>query len=124
MAERIQAEFAQPMVIEGHRSVITASAGIVMGQNYRDATALLRDADIALYQAKADGRARYKLFNPAMHQQAIALMILERDLRLGVERREFLPYYQPIVCLDTRRVVGFEVLARWRAALTLGRIPS
>ncbi|MEO0407073.1 MAG: EAL domain-containing protein, partial [Cyanobacteria bacterium P01_A01_bin.135] len=115
VAERILAAFEHPILIEGHRTVITASAGIAIGQAYRDATALLRDADIALYRAKAAGRARYKVFDPAMHQAAIAQMTLERDLRQAIERQEFLLYYQPIVTLKTRRLVGFEALARWRS---------
>ena len=115
VAERILTEFEQPILVEGHQAVITASVGIAIGQNCPNANALLRDADVALYQAKADGRASYKLFDPAMHQQAIAQMTLERDLRRGIERQEFLLHYQPIICLKTQRLVGFEALARWHA---------
>jgi EAL domain-containing protein (putative c-di-GMP-specific phosphodiesterase class I) len=82
--------------------------------SYRLAEDLLRDADTAMYRAKARGRARYEVFNPGMHQQAVALLQLENDIRRGLERQEFYLHYQPIIALRDSRLAGFEALLRWR----------
>ncbi len=116
IAERIAVEFALPLSIQSHHIGLTASIGIVMGQTYCNAVELLRDADIALYRAKAEGRAQYKIFDDTMHGHAIALMTLENNLRRGLEGREFMLHYQPIVALDSQKLVGFEALARWQTA--------
>ncbi len=114
MAECLRAEFNNAMVIDGHSVFITTSIGIVWGtQAYTDASDLLRDADIALYRAKAQGRGRYEIFDVDMHVQAVKRMTLEHDLRVAVDQQEFIPYYQPIVDLNTRRLIGFEALIRW-----------
>lgn len=75
---------------------------------------LLRDADIAMYHAKAQGIGRYAIFDKAMHEQAVARLQLENDLRRAIERQEFILYYQPIVSLKTGWIVGFEALIRWQ----------
>ena len=98
-----------------HQLVLSASAGIALSATgYECAEDLLRDADIALRRAKAGGRGRYEIFDPAMHHRALALLETETDLRRGLERDEFLVYYQPIVAIGTRRLAGFEALLRWR----------
>jgi diguanylate cyclase (GGDEF)-like protein len=98
-----------------HQLVLSASAGIALSATgYECAEDLLRDADIALRRAKAGGRGRYEIFDPAMHHRALALLETETDLRRGLERNEFLVYYQPIVAIGTRRLAGFEALLRWR----------
>jgi EAL domain-containing protein (putative c-di-GMP-specific phosphodiesterase class I) len=74
----------------------------------------MRDADIAMYRAKAAGKARYEVFDRDMHQSAVALLKLETELRLGVQNGDFIMYYQPIVDLDSSRIVGFEGLVRWQ----------
>src|SRR5688500_19098556 len=74
---------------------------------------LLRSADMAMYRAKAAGRARYELFDRAMHSDALARLQLETDLRRAVELAEFRLHYQPVVSLRTGRVTGFEALVRW-----------
>ena len=74
---------------------------------------ILRDADIAMYRAKAAGRARYEIFDQEMHRHAVRLLALETDLRRALEREEFVMHYQPIVALDTGTIVGFESLVRW-----------
>jgi len=79
---------------------------------------LLRDADNAMYRAKELGKARYEIFDPAMHARAVALLQLETDLRRAIERQEFQIYYQPIVLLGSQpgmgKVIGFEALVRWQ----------
>ncbi|MGF1515923.1 MAG: EAL domain-containing protein [Elainellaceae cyanobacterium] len=114
IAERISIEFATPPLNLACSIALTASIGIVMGRTYSDGVALLRDADIALYRAKAEGRARYKIFDATMGGHAIALMTLENSLRRGIAHQEFMLYYQPIVSLASRRLQGFEALARWQ----------
>ncbi len=75
---------------------------------------LLRDADAAMYHAKALGKARHEVFDLSMHTRAVALLQLENDLRRAVERQEFKLYYQPIVSLIKGTITGFEALLRWQ----------
>jgi EAL domain-containing protein (putative c-di-GMP-specific phosphodiesterase class I) len=75
---------------------------------------MVRDADNAMYQAKAGGRGRYVIFDRAMHDQAVSRLTTEGDLRRSIERGELRVHYQPVVSLDTGRVVGFEALVRWQ----------
>lgn len=74
---------------------------------------LLRDADAAMYHAKASGKARHEVFDLSMHTRAVALLQLENDLRQALERQEFQLYYQPIICLTSGTISGFEALLRW-----------
>jgi EAL domain-containing protein (putative c-di-GMP-specific phosphodiesterase class I) len=74
---------------------------------------VLRDADIALYSAKAQGKARYAVFNAALREQAVTHLELESDIHRALENHEFKLYYQPIIDLQTSRLVGFEALLRW-----------
>jgi diguanylate cyclase (GGDEF)-like protein/PAS domain S-box-containing protein len=115
MVERLLAKFKTAIEMEAHCIFITTSVGIVWGtQTYSNAADLLRDADIAMYRAKAKGRGRYEIFDADMHIQAVERMTLEHDLRMAIDRQEFIPYYQPIVDLKTRRLTGFEALIRWQ----------
>jgi diguanylate cyclase (GGDEF)-like protein/PAS domain S-box-containing protein len=115
MAQRLLAEFDQATIIQGHTVFVTTSIGIVWGtQAYTEAADLLRDADIALYRAKGQGRRRYEIFDVEMHTQAVKRMTLEHDLRVALEQQEFIPFYQPIVDLTTQQLVGFETLIRWQ----------
>ncbi|MDX2097273.1 MAG: EAL domain-containing protein [Leptolyngbyaceae cyanobacterium bins.59] len=112
--ERIQRELSHPTWLENHQVFTTASIGIVLSNlNYERPEDMLRDADTAMYQAKSLGKARYMIFDRTMHTQAVALLQLEHDLHRAVERQEFQIYYQPIVSLQSSRVVGFEALLRW-----------
>ncbi len=74
---------------------------------------VLRDADTAMYRAKANGKARYEVFDSHMHTRAIEVLTLENELRRAIEKGEIEPYFQPIVRLETGAIVGFEALARW-----------
>ena len=115
VANRIQTQLKLPFNLSGQEVFTTASIGIALSETGGSAPEnLLRDADIAMYRAKALGKARYELFNPDMHTQAVARLQLENDLRRAFERQEFQIHYQPIVSLITGRITGFEALVRWQ----------
>lgn len=113
-AQRIIAKLAEPMHIGGKELFTSASIGIALGHaRYTRAEEVLRDADVAMYRAKAHGRRRFEIFDERLHQEALQLLELENDLRRAIHRSEFEPYFQPIVRLDDRDVVGYEALLRW-----------
>jgi diguanylate cyclase (GGDEF)-like protein len=114
VAERVQDELMQPFNLKGHEVYTTASIGIALSTTgYDHPENILRDADIAMYRAKDNGKARYELFDTVMHTRAVALLKLENDLRRAIERQEFRVYYQPIISLQTDQIAGFEALVRW-----------
>ncbi len=117
-SERLQKTLNQPFDLEGHQIFTSASIGIVSPLNSTGSPQdLLRDADIALYQAKQEGKARSKVFDAAMHDQANTLLQLEMDLRraisLPINIDEFAVYYQPIIAIKDLSIVGCEALIRW-----------
>lgn len=114
IAERISYKLQLPLTLEGRKVFTSASIGIALSSpNYNCGADLLRDADIAMYQAKAKGKSCYEIFDKEMYAQALTQLQLENDLRQALEREEFLVYYQPIVSAKTAKVVGFEALIRW-----------
>jgi predicted signal transduction protein with EAL and GGDEF domain len=114
VASRIQQSFAEPFLIAGQEVFTTASIGIAASsQSYASAADVLRDADIAMYRAKAQGKAQCEVFDQATHDQAVGRLKLETDLRRALEREEFRVYYQPIVSLASGNIAGFEALVRW-----------
>ncbi|WP_298617295.1 EAL domain-containing protein, partial [uncultured Thermosynechococcus sp.] len=115
VAKRILATLSRPFLLAGREVFTSASIGIAFpGEDSKTAEDLLRDADTAMYRAKSLGKSRYEVFSMTMRAQSIALMQIETDLRRAAERKEFLVYYQPIVDLSTRKIVGFETLLRWQ----------
>jgi diguanylate cyclase (GGDEF)-like protein/PAS domain S-box-containing protein len=115
VVDRIQQELRNPFVLDGHEVFSTASIGITFGgPTDRRPEELLRDADTAMYRAKALGRDRHEIFDEAMHARAVAALTLETDLRRGLERGELRLLYQPIVSLESGRTVGLEALVRWQ----------
>ena len=115
VSARIQQALREPVQIGGHEVFATTSIGIALSTTgYTDAESILRDADTAMYRAKARGRACHEVFDKFMHARAVALLELENDLRRAVERQEFEVYYQPIVGIgDGSKITGFEALVRW-----------
>lgn len=123
VAERIQDDLKKPFDLNGSEVFISASIGIALSTGgYKHAEEMLRDADIAMYRAKAKGKARYQVFNRAMREQATSRLQLETEMRASIERHEFEVHYQPIVNLETSEIIGFEALVRWRHP-TRGMIP-
>ena len=115
VAERIQQKLASPFLISGQEVSITASIGIaISATGYSTAEDILRDADTAMYSAKALGKSRYEICDPAMHARAVSRLKLETDLRRAMDRDEFRVHYQPIVSLRDWRIIGFEALLRWQ----------
>jgi diguanylate cyclase (GGDEF)-like protein len=117
VARRILDALAEPVRIAGKELYTSASIGIALAHpRYQRAEDLLRDADVAMYRAKAAGRQRYELFDEDLHAAAVRLLDLEGDLRRALARDEFEPWFQPIVRLRDGEVVGYEALLRWRHA--------
>jgi diguanylate cyclase (GGDEF)-like protein/PAS domain S-box-containing protein len=115
VAERIQQRLAVPFDFNGQEIVLSASIGIAFSSTgVMEAADVLRDAEIAMYRAKSTGKARYEVFDHAMHAGAIKRLQLETDLRKALELDQFRVYYQPIVSLSTGQIVGFETLSRWQ----------
>ena len=118
IAERILKSLSQHFNISRYQVFVNVSIGVNWGNtNYEKTEYILRDADTAMYRAKALGRGRFDVFDPKMHQEAIQILELENDLRRAVKQQEFIVYYQPIVSLKTGKISGFEALVRWQHPL-------
>ncbi len=115
IANRVQKDLQAPFAIHQEQIVISASIGIASSVSPdTQAEDLVRNADIAMYRAKRAGKGRCEVFDTAMHAGAVKRLNMEGDLRKALERGEFRVYYQPIVLLQTGRIVGFEALTRWQ----------
>ena len=110
-ARRILGAFAEPMTVNGREVYISCSIGIAFGLSGDDD--VLRNADLALYRAKARGRGRFEVFRPEMHTTVLARMEMEADFQRALRRDEFELDYQPIFDLADRRMVAMEALVRW-----------
>lgn len=115
VATRVIEVLQPPFAIHGKEVYVSASVGIAFNTDDNDdAEALVRNADLAMYEAKMNGRGRYEIFQPAMQTALLRRLELEADLRRAIDRREFVLQYQPMVDLRDGRVVGVEALVRWR----------
>ena len=115
VVERIKELFREPFTLGTREIFITASIGVALRDpKYKIPEEMLRDADIAMYRAKSQGKGLHETFNSDMHHEVSTRLRLETELRRALERDEFLVYYQPIIHIVTGEVLGFESLVRWR----------
>ena len=110
-ASHVLESLAEPIAIEGREVYVGASVGIAAGPE--DAETLLRDADLAMYRAKAEGKGRYRAYAPHMHVDIVERMELEIDLKRAIEANELELHYQPIFDLKAGTIAGLEALVRW-----------
>ena len=114
VAERIRQELRTQDLLYGRQLFVTASTGIVLSTSgYNNPEDLLRDADIAMYRAKANGRDAFEIFDPDMREKIMSRLNLETELRKAIDREEFTVFYQPILSLKDEHFLGFEALVRW-----------
>ena len=115
VAEGILNSLGQHFQISKYQVFVNVSIGINWGSvDYDKPEYLLRDADTAMYRAKALGRGRFHIFDPVMHLEAIQILELENDLRRAINKQELIVFYQPIISLHTGKITGFEALVRWQ----------
>jgi diguanylate cyclase (GGDEF)-like protein/PAS domain S-box-containing protein len=114
VARRILAALTEPLRLFGSKVEVNASVGIALGSRDLTTSELLRNADVAMYRAKSDGKSRFTLFEPEMHEQVLAQVQLKTELQRSVNAGEFELHYQPIVELRTGRIASVEALVRWR----------
>ncbi len=114
VAQRITDFLSNPFTIENQPVFIGTSIGVLFNDvRYDNAVVMLRDADTAMYHAKDMGKGRYEVFDSSMHNKVQNALTLEADIRAAIDKKEFTPYFQPIVKLSDSKIVGFEALARW-----------
>jgi diguanylate cyclase (GGDEF)-like protein/PAS domain S-box-containing protein len=115
VAERIHNRLSVPLLVKGQELFASVSIGIAAGcDRYERPEQVLRDADIAMYEAKAKGNARHEIFDPKMHANILDRLRLEADMRGALDHNEFIVFYQPIMDLTSHQLVGFEALVRWK----------
>jgi diguanylate cyclase (GGDEF)-like protein len=114
VADRIREKLDLPLDIKGNEVFASVSIGIAVGSDrYERPEQVLRDADIAMYEAKGRGNASYEIFDSKMHANILDRLQLVADLRGAVDHKELMLYYQPIIDLKTQQLTGFEALVRW-----------
>lgn len=114
VAKRIHAVLSQPFTIQEQEISVGASIGIVLkAENYELPEDILRDADTAMYRAKADRGVCFKVFTLKMREETLESIVFETDLRQGIKNEEFYLDYQPVVYMETGKLYGFEALLRW-----------
>ena len=115
VGEKIRATLAAPIFVEGSQIQATVSIGLAHLPDSSDEEAALRRSDVALYAAKRGGRNRIAWFDEDLERELTDRLKLEEDIRRGIKTGEFIPYFQPLVDLTSRQIIGFEALARWRS---------
>lgn len=113
LSNRLIEAMRAPFNVAGHQIVIGTSIGIALADGSATPNTLLRNADLALYRAKADGRGAWRFFKPAMDAEMQTRRTLELDLRRALAEAEFEVYYQPLIDATIEKLVGFEALLRW-----------
>ena len=114
VAARIAEALSTPIELDGNMVFTSTSIGInLCDGEVKEAVAILRDADTAMYEAKARGKAQTAVFDSSMYDRAVKLLKIESELRRALDKDQIMVYYQPIVALDTDEVIAFEALARW-----------
>jgi len=114
IAERIKTVFREPLIIDGKEVYMGTSIGIAQsGPNVTTSDEILRNADLAMYRAKNEGKGNYVVFEQRMHEALVERLELELDLRFAIENNEFIIHYQPIVDLGSQEMLGMEALVRW-----------
>jgi diguanylate cyclase (GGDEF)-like protein len=114
VAERIRSELTRPVRHQGHEFVVTSSIGVsIYPDDGEDIDSLLKNADVAMYQAKEAGRNSVRFYSGTMSFRSLERLELETELRRALERDEFEVHYQPKICVETQRIVGVEALMRW-----------
>ena len=114
VARAVAEQFSRPFLLSGRNLTVTASIGIAVSGDGSDAESLIRDADVAMYRAKSEGRGRFVLFEPTMHEDALTRLELENDLRRAIDGRQLRVFYQPIVELGSGGMREMEALVRWQ----------
>ncbi len=115
VANRLLQKFTEPFNLDSYEVFTSASIGIIISDEVlRQPEDFLRDADTAMYRAKAAGKSRYEIFDREMHIRNMNLLQLENDLRRAIEQNEFRVFYQPIIELGTGEIHEFEALIRWQ----------
>jgi diguanylate cyclase (GGDEF)-like protein/PAS domain S-box-containing protein len=115
IAERVTVALGEPFTLADHQVLVRASLGVAVAEaEHRQADELLRNADMAMYLAKANGKGRCERYEPSLHRTLVERFELIGDLRQALERDQFVVHYQPIVALTTGEITGLEALVRWR----------
>jgi diguanylate cyclase (GGDEF)-like protein/PAS domain S-box-containing protein len=110
---RLLESLQAPYATDGESVCVSASVGIAVNTAADDAASLLRNADLAMYRAKGDGKGRFEVYQAGMHAMVVDRVALKADMRRALDAGEFVPHYQPIVELATGRIAGVEALVRW-----------
>jgi diguanylate cyclase (GGDEF)-like protein/PAS domain S-box-containing protein len=122
VARRILGTMADPLVVAGSEVRVQGSVGIALGSGPETTSEIMRSADLAMYRAKSEGKGRYALYEPSMHERVLARLELKADLQRAVVADEFTVHYQPIVTLQSGSIIGVEALVRWNHPMR-GLIP-
>src|SRR5206468_9093614 len=115
VARAMLSKLSKPVFAEGAQVQVTASIGLARIGDCEDEEAVLRQSDVALYAAKRNGRNGFAWFDQELERELTDRLTLEEDIRRGLKSGEFVPYFQPLVDLTSRQIIGFEALARWRS---------